>query len=165
MTKFIRRFCLFISLRLAENSFVWFTNLSHSSDRISFLQSLQFLISCGITTPWLKLFFQLSGTLAISLPPPVILKYSFLSRLSLTLVNRLKLLCSSITPYLFIVQQYFILELKRDHTKYHHLYNHFYLVICFYQLVPRCLIYPNVYFQCIMNLCLYNKHQLYKIHW
>ena len=46
-------------------------------------------------------------TFAINLPPSAILKDSFLPKLSLTFVNLLKVLCSSITPYLFIVKQYF----------------------------------------------------------
>ena len=90
-------------------SLFWFSNLSHPSPKISFVHLLQFLFSCGITTPILKDFFQLKGTLAINLWPLNTLKHSCVSKLSETLVNHLKVLCSSITPHLYIVKQYFIL--------------------------------------------------------
>ena len=43
--------CRFSSFRFAENSFRWFTNLSHLSHRMSFLPLPQFFFLCGITTP------------------------------------------------------------------------------------------------------------------
>ena len=59
------------------------------------------------------IFFQRKVTLAINLPPSAILKYSFLSKLPLTFVNPLKVLCSSIIPNLFIVKQIFIFGAKK----------------------------------------------------
>ena len=70
---------------------------------MSFVHLLHFFILCGITTPILNDFFQLKGTLAINLSQPYILKHSFLSKILDTFVNPLKVLCSSVTPYLFIV--------------------------------------------------------------
>ena len=90
MTKFLRA-SRFNSFRLAE-SFFWFTHLSHSSHRLSSIHLLQSLILCGITTSVRNDFFQLKGTLAINLSPLNILKNSFLSKLSETLVNLLKVL-------------------------------------------------------------------------
>ena len=80
----------------------------------SFLQLVQFLILCGITTTILNDFFQLNVVLATDLSPSAILKYSFLSKLSETFVNTLKVLCSSITPFLFIVRQYFIFGARNN---------------------------------------------------
>ena len=60
------------------------------------------------------IFFQIKGTLAINLSPLNIIKYSLLSKLSETLVNPLKVLCSSKTPYLFIVKHYFILGARKS---------------------------------------------------
>ena len=79
----------------------------------SFLQSPQFFILSGITTPRLNDFLRLKGTFAISLSPLAILKFSFLSNLSLTFVNPLKVLCSSILPIHFIVKQYFVFGAKK----------------------------------------------------
>ena len=52
-------------------------------------------------------FFQLNGTLAINFLPSNILEYFFLFEISETMVNPLNVLCSSIPPFSYIVDQYF----------------------------------------------------------
>ena len=59
-------------------------------------------------------FFQLKGTSAINLSPLNVFKYTFLYTLSETFLKPLKILCSSITPYLFMVKQYFILGARNS---------------------------------------------------
>ena len=68
------------------------------SHTMSFSHSLQIFNLRGVKTPRLKLYYQLKSTFAISLSPTIILKYSFLSKLSLTFVNPLEVLCSDTTP-------------------------------------------------------------------
>ena len=51
------------------------------------------------------MIFQLNGNLVFNLPPLAILKYSFLSKLSLALEKPLKHLCSRVTKKLCIVKQ------------------------------------------------------------
>ena len=115
------------------------------------------------------IFFQFKGTLAINLSPLNILKYSFLSKLSKTLVNFLKVLCSSITPYLFIVKQYLLLVLETVHRIFLLLYNHSFLVANSYRLNQLYLIYPNVCSQNINYQCLFkiifmkSANSMYKI--
>ena len=107
-------------------------------------------------------FFQLKGTLALSLPPSVIVNYSFLSKLPLTFVKLLKVSCSSIIPNSIIVKQNFFMELETNHKMFLLLYNRFFLLVDFFQLIQLYLIRPNLYFQCTMDRCLYNKHHLKK---
>ena len=86
-----------------------------------------------------KKVFQLKGTVTTNLSPSNISEYSFLSKLSDTFVNPWKVLCSPITPYLFIVEQYFFSS-KTIHNRYHRLRNHSYLVTVLYQLIQFYLI-------------------------
>ena len=137
--------------------------MSQSSHQFYSTHCLQVLILCGITTPIPKDFFQLKGTFAFKLSPPI-LKYSFLSNLSDTFVNPSKVLCSSITPYLFIVKRYFFSVLRTILKKYLRLYNHSFLVAKSYQLKRLYLFYANFYFQNTNYSCLRNKHRLYKMH-
>ena len=62
-----------------------------------------------------KKFFHNRATFSISLSPLNVLKFSFLSKLSDTLVNPWKALCLSITPNLFVVIQYLFWVLETLH--------------------------------------------------
>ena len=56
--------------------------------------------------------FSFKKSIIILLSPLYILKCFFLSKLSDTFVNLLKVLCSSTIPNLFIVKQFFIFGAK-----------------------------------------------------
>ena len=127
MTKFYKRFSFLIYLELQK--VLSFGLLIYHIHQIKYLLCIYYNFFCGITTPIINDFLQLKGTLAINLSPINILKFCFLSKLSETLVKPLNVSCSPITPYLNIVKQYFFWGLEISQTKFHHLYNRFFLKI------------------------------------
>ena len=113
---------------------------------------------------FIKPFIHDKGTFATNLSPSNVSKYFSPSKLSLTFVKPLNVLCSSIIPYLLILKQYSFLVLKREQRKHFHPYSHFSFVVIFHlinQLFPN---YPIVYFRNRKNQLLRIKHHLYKIH-
>ena len=112
MTEFIRSL-LFYFIKVSWN-FFWLTNSSQFSHKSFSTQSLHFLNLFGIATLIPNDFSQLNGTLANNLYPSNNLKFSFLSKLLLTFVKFLKVLCSSILPWLIIIKHYFTFGAKNN---------------------------------------------------